>query len=141
MEVKKSAWAERDCRPLSNATHQHHTAILERQEDPLGAHGDDLLNTRAPDGPARAKTFANLVCKAHNRLGQVQPTEITPEQQKTGRNRKIQTCLSGFFSFIFRILSVTFKFCIYYNTFKLVAKGNNAIAVFWTQFLGCFKVC
>lgn len=34
MEVKKSTWAERDCRPLSNNTHQHHTAILEKEEHP-----------------------------------------------------------------------------------------------------------
>lgn len=34
MEVKKSLWAERDCRQLSNRKHQHGSSILqkERQE-------------------------------------------------------------------------------------------------------------
>lgn len=32
MEVKKSMWAERDWRPLSSNTHQHHTAILSKGE-------------------------------------------------------------------------------------------------------------
>lgn len=35
IEVKKSTWAERVCRPLSNNTHQHHAAILKKEKHPL----------------------------------------------------------------------------------------------------------
>lgn len=45
MEVKKSTWAERDCRPLSNSTHQYHTAILEKAEHMLRARGDANICT------------------------------------------------------------------------------------------------